>query len=51
LLITLEIGHTWGYLRDKSGIKDVEVCSPEIDLYDWKAAEDWIGLPYIRNSD
>ena len=48
LLITFELGQTWGYLETENGIVDVEVCSREIDLYDWKSPEDWVGKPYIR---
>ena len=51
LLITLELGQTWGFLMKDNVIDAVEVCSPEEDLYDWKAEEDWTGEPYIRKAD
>lgn len=51
LLITTALGNTWGFIYGKTGIEEVEVCSPEIDLYDWKPAEEWVGIPYIRKPD
>ena len=51
LLITTEVGQTWGFIYGKTGIEEVQVCSPEIDLYDWKPPEEWIGITYIRKPD
>ena len=49
LLILVELGNVWGYVKTKKGIEAVEVCSPTEDLYDWKPSEEFSKKPFIRN--
>jgi len=40
LLITFELGQTWGYLFEAGRLIDKEVCSPDVNLHDWKIESD-----------
>ena len=51
LIIEVELGNVWGYVKNDKGIEDVEICSPTENLYDWKPIEEFSKKPFIRKPD